>query len=62
MPPVHSTQSTAHSHSTIKCNLSVAITKKFSLKMIQQGRNMLECVTIDDKTLFVHLLEISVFV
>jgi hypothetical protein len=35
-----STQSTAHSHSTIKCNLSVTITKKFSLKMIQQGRNM----------------------
>jgi hypothetical protein len=26
-PPVHSTQSTAHSHSTIKCNLSVTITK-----------------------------------
>jgi phenylacetate-coenzyme A ligase PaaK-like adenylate-forming protein len=35
-----STQSTAHSHSTIKCNLSVTITKKFSLKMTQQGRNM----------------------
>jgi hypothetical protein len=34
-PPVHSTQSTAHSHSTIKCNLSVTITKKFSLKMTQ---------------------------
>jgi hypothetical protein len=34
-----STQSTAHSHSTIKCNLSVRITKKFSLKMTQQGRN-----------------------
>jgi hypothetical protein len=34
-----STQSTAHSHSTIKCNPSV-ITKKFSLKMTQQGRNM----------------------
>jgi hypothetical protein len=27
-PPVHSTQSTAHSHSTIKCNFSVTITKK----------------------------------
>jgi hypothetical protein len=27
-PPVHSTQSTAHSHSNIKCNLSVTI-KKF---------------------------------
>jgi hypothetical protein len=26
-PPVHSTQSTAHSHSTTKCNLSVTITK-----------------------------------
>jgi hypothetical protein len=26
-PPVHSTQSTAHSHLTIKCNLSVTITK-----------------------------------
>jgi hypothetical protein len=26
-PPVHSTQSTAHYHSTIKCNLSVTITK-----------------------------------
>jgi hypothetical protein len=25
------------------------------------GRNMQECVTIDDKTLFVHLLMISVF-
>jgi hypothetical protein len=35
-----STQSTAHSHSTIKCNLSVTITKKFSLKMAQQDRNM----------------------
>jgi hypothetical protein len=39
-PPVHSTQSTAHSHWTIKCNLSVTITKRFSLKMTQQGRNM----------------------
>jgi hypothetical protein len=28
--PVHSTQSTAHSHSIIKCNLSVTITKKCS--------------------------------
>jgi hypothetical protein len=35
-----STQYTAHSHSTIKYNLSVTITKKFSLKMTQQGRNM----------------------
>jgi hypothetical protein len=35
-----STQLTAHSHSTIKCNLSVTITKKFSLKMTQQGQNM----------------------
>jgi hypothetical protein len=26
--------------------------------MTQQGRNMHECVTIDDKTLFVHLLVI----
>jgi hypothetical protein len=26
-PPVHSTQATAHSHSIIKCNLSVTITK-----------------------------------
>jgi hypothetical protein len=26
-PPVHSTQSTAHSHSSIKCNLSVTVTK-----------------------------------
>jgi hypothetical protein len=39
-PPVHSTQSTAHSHSNIKCNLNVRITKKFSLKTTQQGRNM----------------------
>jgi hypothetical protein len=30
--------------------------------MTQQGRNMWECVTIDDKALFVHLLVISVFV
>jgi hypothetical protein len=30
--------------------------------MTQQGRNMCECVTIDDKTLFVHLFVISVFV
>jgi hypothetical protein len=37
---VSSTQSTAHSHSTVKCNLSVTITKNFSLKMTQQGRNM----------------------
>jgi hypothetical protein len=29
--------------------------------MTQQGRNMYECVMIDDKTLFVHLLVISVF-
>jgi hypothetical protein len=28
--------------------------------MTQQGRNMYECVTTDDKTLFVHLLVISV--
>jgi hypothetical protein len=34
-PPVHSTV-TAHSHSNIKCNLSVTITKKVSLKMTQQ--------------------------
>jgi hypothetical protein len=34
-----STQSTAHSRSTIKCNLSVTITKKLSLKLTQQGRN-----------------------
>jgi hypothetical protein len=30
--------------------------------MTQQGRNMLQRVTIDDRTLFVHLLVISVFV
>jgi hypothetical protein len=30
--------------------------------MTQQGRNMYGCVTIDDKTLFVRLLVISVFV
>jgi hypothetical protein len=30
--------------------------------MAQQDRNMQECVTIDDKTLFVYLLVISVFV
>jgi hypothetical protein len=30
--------------------------------MTQQGGNMLQCVTIDDKTLFVRLLVISVFV
>jgi hypothetical protein len=30
--------------------------------MTQRGGNMQECVTIDDKTLFVHLLVISVFV
>jgi hypothetical protein len=30
--------------------------------MNQHGRNMQECVTIDDKTLFVRLLVISVFV
>jgi hypothetical protein len=30
--------------------------------MTQQGQNMYECVTVDDKTLFVHLLVISVFV
>jgi hypothetical protein len=29
--------------------------------MTQQGRNMYECVMIDDKTLFAHLLVISVF-
>jgi hypothetical protein len=42
-PALHtavSTQSTAHSHSTVKCDLSVMITKKFSLKMTQQGRNL----------------------
>jgi hypothetical protein len=30
--------------------------------MTQQVRNTKECVTINDKTLFVHLLVISVFV
>jgi hypothetical protein len=30
--------------------------------MIQQGRNMLDRFTIDDKAFFVHLLVISVFV
>jgi hypothetical protein len=35
-----STQLAAHSHSTIKCNLGATITKKFSLNMTQQGRNM----------------------
>jgi hypothetical protein len=30
--------------------------------MTQQGRNMYEYVTIDDKTLCVHLLVICVFV
>jgi hypothetical protein len=30
--------------------------------MTQQGRNMQECVTIGDKTLFVYLLVISAFV
>jgi hypothetical protein len=60
-PTVHSTQSTAHSYSSIKCNLSVTIPIKFSLKMTQQGRNMYECATMDDKTLFVHLLVIRVF-
>jgi hypothetical protein len=30
--------------------------------MTQQGRNIYECVTIDDETLLVHLLVISVFV
>jgi hypothetical protein len=29
--------------------------------MTQKGRNMYECVTIDDKALFVHFLVISVF-
>jgi hypothetical protein len=29
--------------------------------MTQQGQNMSQCVTIDGKTLFVHLLVISVF-
>jgi hypothetical protein len=63
IPKQRSTQSTARSHSTIKCKLSVTITKKFSLKVPhQQGRNMYACVTIDDKTLFVHLLVISLFV
>jgi hypothetical protein len=36
------TQSTAHFHSTVKCNPSVTVTKKFSLRMTQQGRNMYE--------------------
>jgi hypothetical protein len=30
--------------------------------MTKQDRNMQECATIDDKTFFVHLLVISVFV
>jgi hypothetical protein len=39
--PPKTTQYTVNStFSTIKCNLSVTITKKFSLKMTQQGRNM----------------------
>jgi hypothetical protein len=36
-----STPSRTHSHSTIKCNPSVTITKMFSLKMTQQGRSVL---------------------
>jgi hypothetical protein len=39
-PAVHSTQSTAHSHSTVKYNLSVTVTKSFSPEMTQQDRNM----------------------
>jgi hypothetical protein len=31
-PPVHNTQSTAHSHSTVKCNLSVTVTKSSPLR------------------------------
>jgi hypothetical protein len=30
---------------------SVTTTESFSLKMTQQGRNMLQCVIIDEKTL-----------
>jgi hypothetical protein len=60
-PPVYSIQSTAHSHSTIKCNLSVTTTKVLP-EDGPAGSKHVGCVTSDDKTLFVHLLVISVFV
>jgi hypothetical protein len=59
-PPVHSTQSTAHSHSTIKCNLSVTITKRSPWRWpsrVETCRSVLRLMI----KLFVHLLVISVF-
>jgi hypothetical protein len=57
-----STQSTAHSHSTVKCNLSVTVTKSSPWRWPSKAETCRSVLTIDDKTLFVHLLAISVFV
>jgi hypothetical protein len=58
-PSVHSTNSTAHSHSTVKCNLSV--TTESSLwrwpSRVETYRSVLQL----KKKLFVHLLVINVF-
>jgi uncharacterized Fe-S cluster protein YjdI len=56
-----STQSTAHSHSTVKCNPSVTVMKSSPWRWPSRIETC-RSVTIDDKSLFVHLLVISVFV
>jgi hypothetical protein len=56
-----STQSTAHSHSIIKCNLSVTITKSSPWRWssrVETCRNVLQLMI----KLFVHLLVVSVLV
>jgi hypothetical protein len=56
-------QCTVNSTFSLNCIVqrSVTTTEGFSLKMAQQGRNMSECVIIDEKKLFVHLLVFKVF-
>jgi hypothetical protein len=56
-----STQSTAHSHSTIKCNLSVTITKCSPWRWPSRFEACRSVLQLMIKTLFVHLFVISVF-
>jgi hypothetical protein len=57
-----STQSTAHSLSNIKCNLSVTITKSSPWRWPSRVETCRSVLRLMIKTLFVNLLVISVFV
>jgi hypothetical protein len=59
-PPVHSTQSTAHSHSTIKCYLTVTITKSSPWRWLSRVETCSSVLQLMIK-LFAHLLVISCF-